>query len=202
MRRETSESASRHTFVRCTTDGLTQSMMRRSIPSGVSRGWYQDAPDRSQKIGTDVFADVQTVVFAFSKPNSDPCEGLLSSTLYARDFIRAHRLAVREIEPQPIGRDERAGLRNVLSQNLAQSRMQQVRRSVIAHNRPPPIRIDNRPHRLEEETALQNAGDFVLLETDCRLATGDRRVELSPVRSPQSYVVPNLSHFFPRIRNF
>src|SRR5205085_5260737 len=36
----------------------------------------------------------------------------------------------------------------------------------------------------------------------CRLPTGDGRVELSPVRSRQSTVVPNLSHLLPRIRDF
>jgi hypothetical protein len=50
------------------------------------RGWYQDAADSTQKIITDVFADVQTVVFAFSKSTLDPCLGDLVSTLYARDF--------------------------------------------------------------------------------------------------------------------
>jgi len=50
------------------------------------RGWYQDALDPKQKITTDVFADVQTVVFAFSKGTDDPCLGDLTSTLYARDF--------------------------------------------------------------------------------------------------------------------
>ncbi len=38
-------------------------------------------PMRAQKIGTDVFADVQTVVYSFSKPSTDPCAPPLSSTL-------------------------------------------------------------------------------------------------------------------------
>jgi len=51
------------------------------------RGWYQDGIDTSQKIVNDVAADVQTVVFSFSKPQTtDPCLGTLTSTLYARDF--------------------------------------------------------------------------------------------------------------------
>ncbi len=53
-------------------------------PTG--RGWYQDATDATQKIATDVYADVQTVVYAFSKPQPDTCLGDLLSTLYARDF--------------------------------------------------------------------------------------------------------------------
>jgi type IV pilus assembly protein PilY1 len=54
------------------------------------RGWYQDAADVAGqpklKIITDVTADVQTVVYAFSKPSSDPCEAALTSSLFARDF--------------------------------------------------------------------------------------------------------------------
>jgi len=69
-----------------------------SNPAGFSgtatgRGWYQDAVDLktgkldpTQKIGTDVFADVQTVVYSFSKPADDPCEVALTSTLFARDL--------------------------------------------------------------------------------------------------------------------
>ena len=54
------------------------------------RGWYQDAPDVAGqpklKVITDVVADVQTVVYSFSKPSSDPCEAALISSLAARDF--------------------------------------------------------------------------------------------------------------------
>ncbi len=53
-------------------------------PTG--RGWYQDGADKTWKIGTDVYADVQTVVYAFSKPATDPCAPPLSSTLFARDL--------------------------------------------------------------------------------------------------------------------
>jgi type IV pilus assembly protein PilY1 len=57
------------------------------IGTPTGRGWYQDASDRSQKISSDVFADVQTVVYSFSRPQtSDPCLGAVASTLYARDF--------------------------------------------------------------------------------------------------------------------
>ena len=51
------------------------------------RGWFQDGADKSWKIGTDVYADVQTVVYAFSRPSTDPCAPPLSSTLYARDLL-------------------------------------------------------------------------------------------------------------------
>ena len=58
------------------------------------RGWYQDASDPSAKIGTDVFADVQTVVFSFSKPSTDPCAPPLSSTLFARDLNTGNSVLV------------------------------------------------------------------------------------------------------------
>ena len=59
-----------------------------------TRGWYQDATDPKEKIGTDVFADVQTVVFAFSKPTVEPCAAPLSSRLYARDFTTGQSVLV------------------------------------------------------------------------------------------------------------
>ena len=61
-------------------------------PTG--RGWYQDAADSTEKIGTDVYADVQTVVYAFSKPTTDPCGSPLSSRLYARDLNSGNSVLV------------------------------------------------------------------------------------------------------------
>ena len=61
-------------------------------PTG--RGWYQDATDVTEKIVTDVYADVQTVVYAFSKPTTDPCAAPLSSRLYARDFNTGNSVLV------------------------------------------------------------------------------------------------------------
>ena len=55
-----------------------------TTPTG--RGWYQDAPRADAKVVTDVYADVQIVVYAFSYPSSDPCEAILAATLYARDL--------------------------------------------------------------------------------------------------------------------
>jgi hypothetical protein len=48
------------------------------------RGWYQDGRP-GEKIITDVAADVQTVVYSFSKSTVE-CENILTSTLFARDF--------------------------------------------------------------------------------------------------------------------
>ena len=55
--------------------------------AATGRGWYQDASSPNEKIGTDVFADVQTVVYSFSKPSTDPCEAALTSNLFARDLL-------------------------------------------------------------------------------------------------------------------
>ncbi len=46
-------------------------------------------------------------------------------------LVGSHRLGVHEIESQPIGRDERALLRHVIAEHLAQRLMQQVRGRVI-----------------------------------------------------------------------
>jgi hypothetical protein len=54
------------------------------MPTG--RGWYQDAANTSQKINSDVYADLNLVVFAFSEPSSDPCLAALTSTLFVRDL--------------------------------------------------------------------------------------------------------------------
>jgi type IV pilus assembly protein PilY1 len=55
-----------------------------SVPIG--RGWYQDGTDGTQKINSDTYADVNIAVYGFSIPSQDPCLGVLSSTLFARDL--------------------------------------------------------------------------------------------------------------------
>ncbi len=52
----------------------------------LGRGWYQDATNTSQKINSDVYADLNVVVYGFSEPSSDPCLSALSSTLYVREL--------------------------------------------------------------------------------------------------------------------
>ena len=64
------------------------------MPTG--RGWYQDGTDGSLKINSDVYADVNVAVYGFSKPSTDPCLGVLSSTLYARDLTTGNSLLVGE----------------------------------------------------------------------------------------------------------
>jgi hypothetical protein len=54
--------------------------------AATGRGWYQDAANTSQKVNSDVHADLNVVAFGFSEPSSDPCLAALSSTLFVRDL--------------------------------------------------------------------------------------------------------------------
>jgi len=65
------------------------------------RGWYQDALRSDAKVVTDVYADVQVVVYAFSYPSDDPCLGILAATLFARDLTTAN--SVLENAPEGDG---------------------------------------------------------------------------------------------------
>ena len=48
------------------------------------------------------------------------------------DLLRRHRLRMREVEAQPVGRDQRALLRDVIAEHLAQRLVQQMRRRMVA----------------------------------------------------------------------
>ena len=50
------------------------------------RGWYQDGANSSQRINSDVYADANIVVFAFSEPSPDPCASATTATLFARNL--------------------------------------------------------------------------------------------------------------------
>ena len=62
-------------------------------------------------------------------------------------LLLAQRRAVREVEPQLVGPDVGARLADVLAEALAQRRVQQVRRGVVALGQPP-RGIDARDHAL------------------------------------------------------
>ena len=57
-------------------------------------------------------------------------------------LVVGERLEVREVEAQPIRRDERAGLAHVRAQPLAQRGVQQVRGGVVAARRIASVGID------------------------------------------------------------
>jgi hypothetical protein len=69
------------------------------------------------------------------------CTGVLRRDLLVddpfdlRELLLGERGEVDEVEPQAVGRDERARLLHVRSQHLAQRRVQQVRGRVVAARR-------------------------------------------------------------------
>ena len=82
----------------------------------------------------------------------------MSST--ARDLVRRDRLRMREIEAQAVGRDQRALLRDMRAERLAQRRVEEMRRRVVGADRAAPRRVDRQPHRL----AGHEAADLHLAE--------------------------------------
>ena len=56
---------------------------------------------------------------------------VVGDVLDALDLVRAHRLGMREVEAQPVGRDQRALLRHVVAEHLAQRLVQQMRRRMV-----------------------------------------------------------------------
>ena len=48
------------------------------------------------------------------------------------ELLGGHRLGMREVEAQPVGRDQRALLRDVVAEHLAQRLVQQMRRRMVA----------------------------------------------------------------------
>jgi hypothetical protein len=61
---------------------------------------------------------------------------------YRAQFLRGNRFEVRKIETQPVRRNQRTLLRHVVAEHLAQSRVQQMRRRVVEHDRLAPRSID------------------------------------------------------------
>ena len=62
--------------------------------------------------------------------------------LDAVDLLARHRLKVHEVEAQPIGRDQRSRLLHVRAEHLAQRRVQQMRRRVVAPRRIANLGVD------------------------------------------------------------
>ena len=71
------------------------------------------------------------------------------------DLLRAHRLGMREVEAQPVGRDQRALLRDVIAEHLAQRLVQQMRRRMVRADGAAARMIDlERERRADLERAL------------------------------------------------
>ena len=82
------------------------------------------------------------------------------------ELLRGDRLRVREIEAQAIGRDQRAFLDHVRAEDLAQRRVQQVRRGMIEHRRLARGGIDLR----RDDVALAQAAGFDRADVQVRVA--------------------------------
>ena len=61
------------------------------------------------------------------------------------DLLGGDRLVVREVEAQPVGRDQRAGLLDVVAEHLAQRVVQQVGGGVVAADGVAAVDVDRRP---------------------------------------------------------
>ena len=66
----------------------------------------------------------------------------VGEALHLRELLGRDRLVVREVEAQPIGRDERTRLLHVRPEHLAQRPVQDVGRGVIAPYAVAPHAVD------------------------------------------------------------
>ena len=84
---------------------------------------------------------IAPAAIASSVERTSVCTGVLRYDLLVDDaldridLLARDRREVHEVEPQAIGRDERSRLLDVRAEHLAQRRVQQVRRGVIAPRR-------------------------------------------------------------------
>ena len=84
--RTTPEPAPAPPYSRANLNAVTGTSITGFSGTATGRGWYQDATTTSQKVNSDVHADLNIVAFAFSEPSLDPCLSALSSTLFVRDL--------------------------------------------------------------------------------------------------------------------
>ena len=79
---------------------------------------------RTRRASSSAISRVVTGEFCSTK-------SLAMSSTFSISSAR-HRLGMREVEAQPVGRDQRALLRDVIAEHLAQRLVQQMRRRMIA----------------------------------------------------------------------
>ena len=102
-------------------------------------------------------------------------------------LVAGDRLKVHEVEAQPIGRDQRARLLDVRAEHLAQRRVQQVRRRVVAARRVADLGVDLRG----DEVADAQAGPA---STRTRCARGrPGRIRASPSTVADAPLVASLT---------
>ena len=67
---------------------------------------------------------------------------IVGDVLDALDLAGRHRLGMGEVEPQPVGRDQRALLRHVIAEHLPQRLVQEVGGGMICADGAAPLVID------------------------------------------------------------
>src|SRR5690606_37010476 len=84
----------------------------------------------------------------------------------AREFVRRDRLEVRKVETQAIGSDQRALLRDVVAEHLAQRRVQQVRSRMVEDRRGATRLVDaRRDEAAEREFTRGERADMAVERT-------------------------------------
>ena len=98
----------------------------------------------------------------------------VGDVLDARELVVADRLRMAEVEAQAVRRDERALLRDVIAEHLAQRLVQEVRRRVVGADGRAAVVVDGKFERLAELQRAVLDGDVVHEEVaELLLGVGD-----------------------------
>ena len=99
---------------------------------------------------------------------------------------------MHEVEAQPVGRDQRAALGDVIAEHLAQRLVQQMRRRVMGADRRAPRMIDlELQRRAELQRALLHRAEMHEEIAGLLLRVGDAELEPpSPISTPVSPTWP------------
>ena len=109
---------------------------------------------------------------------------LVDDPLDAIELVARDRLEVHEVEPQAIGRDERSGLLHVRAEHLAQRRVQQVRRRVVAARRVADVGVDLRGDDVADaQRAVRRRGRDARAAGPARMRASPSTVADAPVAS-------------------
>ena len=99
---------------------------------------------------------------------------VVGDVLDALELLGAHRLGMREVEAQPVGRDQRALLRDVIAEHLAQRLVQQMGRRMVGADGAAPRVIDLEQQRgADLERALLDRAEMDEQVAGLLLRVGD-----------------------------
>ena len=99
---------------------------------------------------------------------------VVGDVLDLRELLGRHRLGMREVEAQPVGRDQRALLRDVIAEHLAQRLVQEMRRGMVGADGGAARVIDvERERRAGLERALLDRADVHEQVAGLLLGVGD-----------------------------